>query len=111
MVAEVPEPDATLPTEETTPGVTDPPGSVTLTASPAATSPCREASRAIVTTCCAEVAASTGPVAGPPRLPITLLTRIAAGSNTAEPSVSDPDGLEMPSADCSCSTPYVVSQE
>src|SRR6185437_11360258 len=71
-----PEPgEATLPTEDTTPGVVVPSGSVTVTLSPALTSDWSEASSAIVTTCRSEVAASTGPDAGPPRPPVTWLTR------------------------------------
>ena len=65
----------------------------------------------IVTTCRSEVATSTGPDAGPPRLPVTWLTRSAPGSNTTCPSDSDPDGEEVPSADCSFCTPAAVSAE
>ena len=54
---------ATVPTEEITPGVVAPSGSVTLTASPALTSDCWDASRLMVTTCRSEVADSTGPEA------------------------------------------------
>ncbi len=86
-------------------------GSVTVTASPTATSDSWEVLSWIVTTCWSEVAASTGPAAGPPRLPSTSLTRIAVGSNTTEPSGSDPGGLETPSADSICCTPYAVSHE
>src|SRR6202044_3739871 len=66
IVALLPDPDATVPTEETVPG------------------------------------------AGPPGLPITWLTRSACGSNTTCPRGSDPDGEEMPSADCSLATPAAV---
>ena len=52
---------ATVPTEETTPGVVAPSGSVTLTASPAFTSDCLGGIQGIVTTCRSEVADSTGP--------------------------------------------------
>ncbi len=68
---------ATVPTEDTTPGVVVPSGSVMLTASPALTSDWSEASSGIVTTCRSDVAVSTGPEAGPPRLPVTWLTRSA----------------------------------
>jgi len=100
-----------VPTEETVPGVVFPSGSVMLTVSPALTSDCCAASRLIVTTCSSEVAFSTGPDAGPPRLPVTWLMRSAAGSNTTCPSDSDPGGLETPRSDCRCSTPALVSQE
>src|ERR1700689_1243344 len=117
MVVELPEPPvllevvATWPTADTTPGVAAPSGNVTVTASPALLSDWSEASSGIVTTCRSEVAASTGPDAGPPRLPVTLLTRIASGSNTTCPSDSDSDGEEIPSADCSLATPAAVSAE
>jgi len=62
---------ATVPTEEITPGVAVPSGSVMLTVSPALTSDSCEVLSGIVTTCRADVAASTGPDAGPPRLPVT----------------------------------------
>src|ERR1022692_2391701 len=117
MVVELPEPPgplevvATLPTADTTPGVVVPSGSVTVTISPALTSDWSETSSGTVTTCRSEVTASTGPDAGPPRLPVTRLTRIAPGSYTTCPSGSDPDGEETPSADCSFPTPACVSQE
>ena len=111
IVALLPDPDATAPTEEIVPGVLDPSGSVTVTASPAATCDCMAASSGIVTTCRSDVAASTGPDAGPPRLPITWLTRSAPGSNTTCPRGSDPDGEETPSADCSLATPAAVCAE
>src|SRR5580693_6716857 len=104
-------PDATVPTEEIFPGVPAPSGSVMVTASPAATSGSWAVLRGIVTTCWSEVAASTGPAAGPPGLPSTSLTRIAFGSNTTDPSGSDPGGLETPSADSIRCTPYAVSHE
>src|SRR5215467_3759884 len=72
---------ATVPTEDTTPGVVVPSGSVMLTVSPALTSDSWLTSSGIVTTCRSEVAASTGPDAGPPRLPVTWVTRIASGLN------------------------------
>ena len=108
IVALLAVPDATVPTEEIFPGVLAPSGSVTVTASPTATSVSWAVLSGIVTTCWSEVAASTGPAAGPPRLPSTLVTRIAAGSNTTDPSGSDPGGLETPSADSICCTPYAV---
>ena len=84
---------------------------MTVTASPTATSVSWAVLSAIVTTCRSEVAVSTGPAAGPPRLPSTLVTRSASGSNATDPSGSDPGGLVTPSADSSCCTPYAVSQE
>src|ERR1700736_6518252 len=113
VVALPPDPDvtATVPTEETTPGVVVPSGSVTVTLSPAFTSDCCEASSGIVTTCRSDVAVSTGPDAGPPRLPVTVATRSAAGSNTTCPSDSDPGGEETPRCSSICCTPYAVSQE
>ena len=111
MAAELPDPDATVPTDVITPGVKDPSGSVTVTASPSFTSDCRAAPRLIVTTCRVEVAASTAPDAGLPRLPRTELTRSADGSNTTDPSASDPDRLVIPRASCSFSTPAAVSHE
>src|SRR6266568_4897698 len=81
---------ATVPTKDTTPGVVVPAGSVTVTLSPALTSDPWETSSGIITTCSSDVAASTGPDAGPPGLPVTCLTRIARGSNTTCPKDSDP---------------------
>src|SRR5262249_19465416 len=83
---------ATEPTEDTTPGVVVPSGNVTFTASPAFTCAGPETSSGIVTTCRLEVAANTGPDAGPPRLPVTWVTRSASGSNTTCPSVNPPGG-------------------
>src|ERR1700733_1600650 len=117
MVVELPGPPAALevvatwPTAETTPGAVAPSGNVTVTTSPALISDWSEASSGIVTTCRSEVAASTGPDAGPPRLPVTELTRIASGSNTTCPSGSEPGGAETPTADSSFSTPACVAQE
>ena len=71
-VAELLDPDATVPTEVITPGVVSPSGSVTDTASPAFTSDSMGVLRLIVTTCRSEVADRTGPDAGPPRLPVKL---------------------------------------
>src|SRR5580693_3474493 len=109
MVVEPPEVVATLPTADTTPGVVDPSGSVTVTVSPALTSDWSEASSGIVTTCRSEVVASTGPDAGPPRIPVTWATRSVSGSNTTCPKDSNPDGAETPRPDCSFSTPAAVS--
>src|SRR5580698_1001220 len=89
-------PVATVPTEEIFPGVLAPFGSVTVTGSPTATPASWEVLTGIVTTCWSEVAVSTWPAAGPPRLPGTLLIRSASGSNTTDPSGSDPGGLEAP---------------
>src|SRR5262249_61581754 len=87
MVGLVP-PVATLPTVDTTPWVTRPAGKVMATVSPAFTCDCCAASKAMVTTRRAEVAASTGPAAGVPRLAETVVTLIADGKNTAWPSGS-----------------------
>jgi hypothetical protein len=65
----------------------------------------------MLTTCRSEVSDSTCPAAGLPRLPGTLVTRIASGSNTTDLAASDPDGLEIPTADCSASTAAFVSHE
>src|SRR6266702_4487045 len=99
---------ATSPTADTTPGVVDPSGNVTVTVSPALTSDWSETSSGTVTTCRSDVAVSTGPDAGPPRLPGTVATRNAAGSNTTCPSDSDPGGEETPSWVSSSCTPYAV---
>ena len=105
------DPDATVPTEEIVPGVLALSGSVTVTASPAATSDSCEVFSGIVTTCRSDVAVSTGPDAGLPRLPASWLTRSASGSNTICPNDRLPDGAETPSADCSFCTPDAVSHE
>ncbi len=112
-VAFGPDPDvvATVPTEETTPGVVVPSGSVMLTVSPAFTSDCCEASSGIVTTCWPDVAVSTGPDAGPPRLPVTVATRSAAGSNATCPKDRLPGGLETPRCSSSRCTACAVSHE
>ena len=96
-------PVATLPTEDTTPGVTRPSGRVIITVSPAFTSDCCAASSAMVTTCRAEVAASTAPAAGAPRPAGTVVTRIADGKNTACPSGRVPV-CGRPSRACSLSS-------
>ncbi len=88
-----------------------PSGSWTLTESPTATSDSSEVLSAMLTTCRSVVPDSTGPAAGLPRLPSTLVTRIASGSNTTDLAASDPVGLEIPTADCSRCTPYAVSHE
>src|SRR6202043_3717322 len=87
---------ATVPTSDTAPGVVVPSGSVMLTGSPALTCDWSEASSGIITTCRSEVAVSTGPDAGPPRLPVTWLTRSASGSNTTCPSDKPSGGLATP---------------
>src|SRR5262249_17015800 len=79
-------PVPTWPTKDTTPGVTRPVGRVIITLSPAFPCDCCAASRAMVTTCRAEVAANTGPAAGAPSLAEAIVTRIADGKNTAWPS-------------------------
>ena len=101
---------ATLPTDQITPGVTDPSGSVIVTGSPLVTSDWLAASRLIDTTCRAEVAENTGPDAAPPSDARTAATRSARGSNTACPSGSVPV-CSSPSFACNCSSPYRVSQE
>ena len=86
---------ATVPTEETTPGVEVPFGSVMLTASPARRSDCWDASRGIVTTCRSAVAVSTAfagaavpdagliPDAGSPRLRSQAALAPRAGGEAA----------------------------
>jgi hypothetical protein len=112
VVASGPEPgEATLPTEDTTPGVVVPSGSVTVTLSPALTCDWPEASSAIVTTCRSDVAASTGPDAGPPRPPVTWLTRSAPGSNTTCPNDRLPGGPATPRRSSSRCTACAVSHE
>ena len=61
-----------------------------MTASPTATSDSWAVLSAIVTTCRSDVAARTGPAAGPPRAASTLVTRRAAGSNATEPERQRP---------------------
>src|SRR5258707_1723635 len=102
---------ATVPTEETTPGVVAPSGRVMLTVSPALTSDWSEASSGTVTTCRSDVAASTGPEPGPPRLPVTWLTRSACGSNTTCPKDRVPGGLATPRCSSRFCTPTAVSHE
>src|SRR3974377_658611 len=105
------DPDATVPTEVITPGVVSVLGSVTVTASPAFTSDSMSVFRLIVTRCRSEVADRMGPDAGPPRLPVTWLTRSASGLKTTEPSDSEPDGLDTPSDSSNSCTAYWVSHE
>jgi hypothetical protein len=102
---------ATVPTEETTPGVAAPSGSATVTLAPTWTCDCWETSSWIVTTCWSDVAASTGPVADPPRLPVTWLTRSASGSNTTCPRDMFPGGLATPRCSSRSCTPNAVSHE
>ncbi len=102
---------ATVPTDDTTPGVVVPSGSVMLILSPALTCDCIPASRATFTTCLSEDAVSTGPEAGLPSMPWTAVTRIADGSNTTDPRLSTPDGSLTPSAACRSSTATMVRHE
>src|ERR1700761_6046104 len=102
---------ATVPTDDTTPGVEVPSGSVTVTGSLALTSDWAEASSEIVTTCRSEVAVSTGPAAGPPSRPVTWATRSASGSNTTCPSDSDPGGSGTPRCPSSFCIACAVSHE
>ena len=101
---------ATVPTEETTPGVVWLLGRVMLTLSPTATSVCCEASNATCTWRVVEVPCSTvWPVwALPPSWADTLVTRTAVGSNTAWPRVSVPVWV-TPRAAWSFSTAVVVA--
>src|SRR5262249_40216481 len=92
---------ATVPTEDTTPGVVWPVGRVTVTLSPAFTCDCCAASRATVTPRCVEVAANNVPAAGAPRLAEMAVTRIADGRNTAWPSGRVPV-WSRPRWACSC---------
>jgi hypothetical protein len=91
---------ATLPTEETTPGVVVPSGSVMVTASPALTSDWSEASSGMVPIGSSDVAVSTGPDARFPRFAVTWLTRSARGSNTT--CLSDSVAATGVVADRSC---------
>ncbi len=99
-----------MPTAEITPGVDFPSGMVTVTLSPLPTSDCWETSSLTVTTGRAEVAVNTVPDAAEPSCADTLATRMARGSNTAWPNGSSPVAVR-PSPVCSCSRPYLVSQE
>src|SRR5215472_19156792 len=76
---------ATLPTEATVPGVVLLSGKVIVTWSPTLTSDCRSASSATLTTRAVELAVRTGPVAGPPAIAVTVVTRAAVGRNTTAP--------------------------
>ena len=66
-------------------------GSVITTGSPTFTLVCCDASSAIVTTRRVEVTPSSAPgCAAEPTVGVTLVTRMAPGSNTTEPSGSRP---------------------
>ena len=101
---------ATVPTEETTPGVVWLLGRVMVTLSPTATSVCCEASKATCTWRVVEVACSTvWPVwVLPPSWADRAVTRTAVGSNTAWPRVSVPFWV-TPRAAWSFSTAVVVA--
>ena len=105
---------ATFDTCVIAPGVTAPSGSVTATLSPAVTSPCSEASRAIVTTGVTDVAVSTTEpaVAGAPgTTPVpSAFTCAGPGRNTTSPSGSVPV-TASPRCNCSRSSAYAVSPE
>jgi hypothetical protein len=100
---------ATLPTEVTVPGVVLLSGSVIVTRSPALTSDCRSGSSATLTVRAVELACSTGPVAGAPRLACSMVTRAAVGKNTTSPRDSSPV-WSTPRCFCSFSTPALVAQ-
>ena len=100
---------ATLPTEVTLPGVVLPSGSVIVTRSPALTSDCRSGASATLTVRAVELAVSTGPVAGPPRLARSVVTRAAVGKNTTSPRSSLPVWSTL-RCSCSFSTPALVAQ-
>jgi len=59
----------------------------------------------------AAAGAGSGADAGPPRLPVTVATRSAAGSNATCPKDRPPGGLETPRCSSSRCTPYAVSHE
>ena len=101
---------ATVPTEETTPGVVWLLGRVMVTLSPTATSVCCEASNATCTWRVVEVACITvWPVwVLPPSWADSVVTRTAVGSNTAWPRVSVPFWV-TPRAAWSFSTAVVVA--
>ena len=101
---------ATVPTEETTPGVVWLLGRVMLTLSPTATSVCCEASNATCTWRVVEVACITVWPAWvlPPSWADRVVTRTAVGSNTAWPRVSVPFWVS-PRAAWSFSTAVVVA--
>ena len=62
---------------------------MTFARSPACTADCCAASKAMVTTCRAEVADSTAPPAVAPRLAGTVVTRIADGKNVTKFTILD----------------------
>ena len=102
---------ATVPTDDTTPGVAVPSGSVTRHRVPRLHLRLlrdiqRDHHHVLV-----RRRRSTGPDAGPPSLPVTWATRIAAGSNTTCPGDSDPSGKETPRCCSSRCTPYAVVKE
>ena len=99
---------ATLPTEVTRPGVVLPSGSVIVTRSPAFTCDCRSGSSATLTVRAVELADNTAPVADPPRIACTLVTRAAVGRNPTSPSNSSPV-WSTPRWFCSFSTPALVA--
>ena len=101
---------ATVPTEETTPGLVWLLGKVIITLFPTATSVCCEASNATCTSRVVEVACSTvcPGWAPPPSWADTAVTRTAVGSNSAWPSVSVPVCV-TPKAACSFSKPVIVA--
>src|SRR5437763_4176138 len=101
---------ATVPTEETVPGVVRLLGRVMVTLFPSATSVCCEAANATCTWRVVEVACSTVWPGGapPPSWADTAVTRTAVGSNTAWPSVSVPVWV-TPLAACSFSKAVIVA--
>jgi hypothetical protein len=83
--------EATLPTDETRPGVVLLSGSVIVTGSPTLTSACWAASSLIATSCRIELTMSTGPACTVcPTVGVMLVTRTGPGLNTTEPSCSTP---------------------
>ena len=90
---------ATVPTDETTPGVVWLSGRSIVTRSPFLTLDCWAAASATVTWRTVEVIPSTGPGATfAPAIGWTLVTRTGPGSNTTDPSGSSPVAL-IPRAD------------
>src|ERR1700709_1867281 len=101
---------ATVPTEETTPGVVRLFGSVMLTLFPTATVVCSEALNATCTWRTVEVACITAAPAWalPPGCADTLVTRTAEGSKTTWSTVSVPFSV-ISSAACTFITPAVLA--